>query len=222
MRSLVVKKLYVLMWRVGLMMMVAVVWAAEARAQDVASYDSLDEAIESEIEGIDFSDMSDIGDCAIMGETAVEAESLTAFVVRHNPGFDPEIARQYVEVGRRYGIRGDIAFCQAILETGWFRFEGLTAVDREQHNYCGLGVVRRGLTGASFETVAEGVTAHIQHLYAYATDSPLPEGEELVDPRFAAVRRASATTWFGLSNRWAMNPQYGERIMKIYSGLIGD
>ena len=77
------------MWRVGLMMMVAVVWAAEARAQDVASYDSLDEAIESEIEGIDFSDMSDIGDCAIMGETAVEAEVLTAFVVRHNPGFDP-------------------------------------------------------------------------------------------------------------------------------------
>ena len=192
-----------------------------AVAQDdaVISYSSLDEAIEAEIEGIDFSDMSEVDEFAICGYSIVPAEVMTAFVRRHNADFDPEIAEEYINVGRTYGIRGDIAFCQAILETGWFRFDRGTAVEPSQHNYCGLGVVTKGLHGASFITVHEGVTAHIQHLYAYAKTEPLPEGEILVDPRFSAVKRGIAPEWSDLNNRWAMNPYYGSKILKIYSDL---
>ena len=185
--------------------------------------DLLDVAIEEAICGMDFDVVSD--SLSICGDVRVDAERMTAFVRRHNPKFDQAIAEACIEVGRRYGLRGDVAFCQAIVETGWFRFGGGTAVKPDDHNYCGLGVVRTGRRGVRFATVDEGVTAHLQHLYAYAVPCggkmpDLPEGERLVDPRFGAVARGSASSWHDLSGRWAQNKRYGERILKIYSDLL--
>lgn len=155
----------------------------------------------------------------IRGEVVVDSATMARFVARHNPDFDPEIARAFFEVGERYGIRGDIALCQAVIETGWFRFEGGTAVTPDQHNYCGLGVTKKGRRGCSFDTVEKGVTAMIQHLYAYATTDPLPEGEELVDPRFDIVERGVAPDWDDLSGRWAANPVYHDLIFSVYDKL---
>lgn len=161
------------------------------------------------------------GRASIRGESEVSAETMTAFVQKKNPDFDPAIAEAFIAIGRRYGIRGDIALCQAILETGWFRFSDGTAVTPDQHNYCGLGVTKRGLKGCSFETVEQGVTAMIQHLYAYCCQEPLPEGEALLDPRFRLVSRGIAPCWQDLSNRWAINPLYGDLILKLYSDMSG-
>lgn len=156
----------------------------------------------------------------IMGEQRVDAQTLCRFVRRHNPDFEPEIAETFVRLGKVYGIRGDVALCQAIIETGWFKFADGTAVRPEQHNYCGLGVTQRGVTGHAFESVEAGVRAHLQHLYAYACTAPLPKDEPLTDPRFKLVRRGAATTWDELSNRWAMNPNYGKQIMRLYGQLL--
>lgn len=153
----------------------------------------------------------------IAGCHHVDAATLTKFVMRHNPDFDPEIAEAFIETGDRYGIRGDIAFCQAILETGWFRFDKGTAVTPEMHNYCGLGVMSRGDKGCEFATVGEGVEAMLQHLYAYCCADPLPEGSDIVDPRFKLVARGCAATWEDLSGRWAANPYYGANILAIYN-----
>mgnify|MGYP002691167542 FL=1 len=91
----------------------------------------------------------------------------------------------------------------------------------EQHNYCGLGVVAKRHQGHSFSTIEEGVTAHIQHLYAYSTKHGLPEGETVVDPRFGYVKRGSAKTWEGLNGKWAANKHYSDRILKLYLQLSG-
>lgn len=159
-------------------------------------------------------------DYAIMGHSAVDADALWRFVCRHNPDFPHEIAEAFVTIGERYGIRGDVALCQAIVETGWFRFSDGTSVTASQHNYCGLGVTGRGKKGHAFATVEDGVRAQMQHLYAYATTEPLPAGEPLMDPRFTYVRRGIASTWHELSNRWAMNPNYGRQIMTLYHQLL--
>lgn len=156
----------------------------------------------------------------ILGEPTVDAETMWRFVNKVNPDFPIEIARAYIEVGRRYGIRGDIALCQAVIETGWFRFADGTAVRPEQHNYCGLGVEKRGMTGCSFNSIEEGVTAQLQHLYAYAADTPLPDGEKIVDPRFKLVKRGCAQSWHDLSGRWAMNDRYGIQILSLYQRLL--
>ncbi len=152
----------------------------------------------------------------ILGTHSIDAEQMYQFVASRNPDFPREVAEAFCEVGAIYGVRGDIALCQAIIETGWFRFDNGTAVTPDAHNYCGMGVRRRGDKGCVFGSVREGVTAMIQHLYAYACRHDLPEGEQLLDPRFGYVDRGSAKSWESLSGRWAMNPRYGKDILDMY------
>lgn len=159
-------------------------------------------------------------DNSIIGETLVLPEDMCTFVQRHNPSFTLEIAEAYWDVAERYGIRGDVALCQAIIETGWFKFMDGTAVTPDQYNFCGLGVTKNGMKGNSFSSIEEGVRAQIQHLYAYATDAALPEGEELVDVRFNLVRRGCAANWEDLSGRWAMRDSYGDDIMRLYGQML--
>lgn len=156
----------------------------------------------------------------ILGSHRVDARMLWRFVKERNEDFPLEVAEAYISVGAKYGIRGDMALCQAIIETGWFKFADGTAVTPDQYNYCGLGVTRRGMKGHSFGSIREGVTAQLQHLYAYATTAPLPRGEKLVDPRFGLVSRGCAPTWHALSNRWAANGNYGNQIMTMYARLL--
>lgn len=158
----------------------------------------------------------------IMDPFTIDSMKMAAFVKNTNPNAkDIEaIAHAFVEVGKNYGVRGDIAFCQSILETGWFRFEN-TAVTPDQHNYSGLGVTSNGKKGHSFTSIEEGVTAQIQHLFAYATENrSFPPGEPLVDPRFNYVNRGSAPHWEDLGTKWSSDPSYGERIVNIYEKLV--
>lgn len=152
----------------------------------------------------------------ILGRSELSAERMYQFVKQRNKAFTLDIAETFIRVAERYGIRGDIALCQAILETGWFKFSDGTAVTPDQHNYCGLGVTQLGLKGHEFASVEEGVTAQIQHLYAYACIHTLPEGEKLIDPRFHRVKRGIAPSWERLNGKWAANDHYAKRILDIY------
>lgn len=156
----------------------------------------------------------------IMGVSVKAHSVLSAQVLNVNPDAKriEDIAGAYIRIGKRYGVRGDIAFAQAIVETGWFTFKG-SAVTPDQHNYCGMGVTSTGLKGNSFRTIEEGVTAHIQHLYAYATTKPLPEGDAILDPRFQYVKRGIAPNWQDLNMRWAMNDKYADTILSVYDLL---
>lgn len=156
----------------------------------------------------------------IHGSQEADPERMYQFVAVHNPDFPREIAQAFYDIGETYGIRGDIALCQAIIETGWFRFDNGTAVLPSSHNYCGLGVRQRGDKGCQFNSIHEGVTAMIQHLYAYSCLDPLPEGEVLLDPRFSHVSRGCATSWESLSGRWAMNKHYGHKILDLYKKML--
>jgi N-acetylmuramoyl-L-alanine amidase len=74
-------------------------------------------------------------------------------------------------------------------------------VNRGQNNFAGIGATGGDVRGASFSTPEEGVLAHLQHLYAYATTNPLPTQYSLVDPRFHLVQRGSAPTWTALNGK---------------------
>lgn len=132
------------------------------------------------------------------------------------------MADLYYSIAPKYGIRADVALCQACKETGFFRFGGL--VRPEQNNFCGLGATGPGNPGHSFQDRATGVEAHIQHLYAYATKDPLPEDVEKVDPRFNLVRRGTApfVEYLGAAENpagvgWAYpGKDYGHSIVRDY------
>lgn len=156
----------------------------------------------------------------IRGTQKADPERMYQYVASRNPDFSREVAQAFYEIGELYGIRGDIALCQAIIETGWFRFDNGTAVPPSAHNYCGLGVKKRGDKGCRFKSVREGVTAMIQHLYAYACRDDIPAGENMLDPRFSFVKRGCATSWESLSGRWAMNRHYGNNILNLYKKML--
>lgn len=156
----------------------------------------------------------------IKGTQVATIDRMYQFVCSKNASFDREIAEQFYKVGAVYGIRGDIALCQSIIETGWFKYTGGTAVTPSDHNYCGLGVTTLGQKGCIFSTVKEGVTAQIQHLYAYCCKDALPAGETLVDPRFKYVTRGCAPTWESLGGKWAASSSYGSNILSVYNQMM--
>ncbi|HEU5141119.1 MAG TPA: N-acetylmuramoyl-L-alanine amidase [Bacillales bacterium] len=154
----------------------------------------------------------------ILGDLSISAQDMDAYALHMNPDA-PRLGQYYADFGRHYGIRGDIAFAQALHETNYFRFTGI--VNPEQNNYCGLGATDPKHSGASFPTPQSGVLAHIQHLYAYASTQSLPEGYPLVDPRFKLVDRGSAKTWVALNGKWAVpGNQYGQSILRNYEQML--
>lgn len=171
----------------------------------------------------------------ILGTSQASQTELLDLMIRNNPDAPRELPELYLRIGAEYGIRGDLAFCQAAKETGWWKFGGL--VQPFQNNYCGLSATgaaatgsedlrgadptkvcfQEGIHGAIFDTPATGVEAHIQHLYAYASNKPLPAGKTLLDPRFILVSRGIAQVWSDLNGRWAVpGVGYGESIMSDY------
>lgn len=184
----------------------------------------------------DLAALADPYNVSILGDPIATADQLKAILYAKNPGA-PDVVDLYLSIGKIYGIRGDVAFCQAALETGWWHYGGDALP--EQNNYCGLGVTGAivedasaeplrgadpanvwfvtGKHGAWFSSPAVGVEAQIQHLYAYVHgDDPnrtIPAGRTLYDPRFTLVGN-KAVTWQDLSGRWAVpGIGYGQDII---------
>jgi hypothetical protein len=155
----------------------------------------------------------------IMGEGRISPEKLSSFLLSINSGADPEFIRKlsfyYTEEAAAEGINHDVAFAQMCLETGFLRYGGLVTPD--MNNFCGLGAIGPAEPGERFPSPLIGVRAHIQHLKAYASDTPL--ANELVDPRYRFVRRGSAPHIRLLSGTWAADKSYAEKIETILKRL---
>jgi len=150
---------------------------------------------------------------------ASEAE-LNRFLRANNQGNFvskfPDLPRLYIEEAADEGVNHDIAFCQMCLETAFLRFGG--DVDPTQNNFAGIGAVGGGAQGAFFPNPRTGVKAQIQHLKAYASTDPIAK-PPIVDPRFDLVTRGIAPTVNDLSGRWAVDPDYGSKILSILKRL---
>ena len=160
----------------------------------------------------------------IMGASELTAGQLAAFLFSKNP--EPkinctafELARFFIEEGVIEGVRGDIAFCQSLHETGWFRYGGL--VLPEQNNYAGIGATNNSDVGkgAWFRSPQIGVRGQIHHLKVYASTEPLINNNE--SPRFHLVTRGVAPCWEDLNGRWAVpGTGYGQSILKLYDAAL--
>jgi hypothetical protein len=153
----------------------------------------------------------------IMGESELTVEQMRKFLRSVNPDA-PEVEQLFLDEGNTEGVRGDIAFCQAIHETDYFRFTGTAKI--EWNNPAGLGVTGPAGVGARFPDWRTGIRAQIQHLKAYAVKNPTFK-YPLVDPRYEAVKNAgyigTAPTWTDLNGKWAYpGKTYGQAILKIF------
>lgn len=166
-----------------------------------------------------------------MGGTVATVEQMRRFILKMNPDVAESVLEMipyYLSEGEAEGVRGDIAFAQSCLETGYFLFEKTgtgSAVTIDQNNFCGMGVIALGVKGESFETPQLGIRAQIQHLKAYG--STLPLNGECVDNRFAYVTRGCAEyfEWLGIQENpsgkgWAGGKNYGYTILNIYRNIL--
>ena len=168
----------------------------------------------------------------IMGTTGVTREQMIRYYNQNAsyPGYYAEsdapnietFCQIYLEESQAEGVKAEVAFCQAMKETGWLKFGG--DVDISQYNFAGLGATGNGAKGNSFDSVRIGVRAQIQHLKAYASTQGL--NQACVDSRYTYVRKGSApyVQWLGISENpygtgWATARGYGINIVDRINNL---
>jgi len=139
-----------------------------------------------------------------------------------------ELADIYVQEGLDENVRGDLAFAQAVLETGSFGH----ALD---NNYSGIGACDSCTSEILFPTPRDGVRAQIQFLLNYADPNSRaanlkhPPDPSLYspDPAKAAFMfdtffgKGDAPVWNIMGNgNWATDPLYAGKILKIFGSML--
>ena len=119
------------------------------------------------------------------------------------------------------GVCVEVAFAQAMLETGFLKFGG--DVKPDQYNFAGIGATG-GVPGNEFSDVREGIRAQIQHLKCYASDAAL--NNPCVDPRWGSWLRNKApyVQWLSKANNpygigWATDAGYAEKLLNMIKNL---
>ena len=119
------------------------------------------------------------------------------------------------------GVCVEVAFAQAMLETGFLKFGG--DVKPDQYNFAGIGATG-GVPGNEFSDVREGIRAQIQHLKCYASDAAL--NNPCVDPRWGSWLRNKApyVQWLSKANNpygigWATDVGYAEKLLNMIKNL---
>ena len=167
----------------------------------------------------------------IEGKSTVNVDQMVRFYYNNSPlsypsdalekgGADTleKLAQIFYDEANAEGIKVEVAWAQAMYETGWLQFDGQVKIS--QFNFAGIGALDGDAAGASFVDVQTGVRAQIQHLKAYASINALVN--PCVDPRFTYVKRGCSQYVEILGQQenpsnygWATSVNYGVSIKKL-------
>lgn len=172
---------------------------------------------------------------SIMGTSSTSVEQMVKYYNAHAayPAFyagtdAPTIeafCQIYMEECAAEGVKVEVAFCQAMNETGFLKFGGQVSIT--QYNFAGMGATDDGAAGASFPNVRTGVRAQVQHLKGYASTDAL--NNACVDPRFAYLSKsrgcAPIVEWLGINENpakkgWATSVNYGYNLRNLYMNKL--
>lgn len=184
---------------------------------------------------VDDSTDNTYGYYTIMGCTTVDVEDMVAQYEAQNGvsfgcpdrGGAPDIdtfCTIVIEEADAEGVRGEVVYEQAMLETGWLQFGG----DASAGSLIFPGLNYRWRRCRKFfPDVRTGIRAQVQHLKAYASSEDL--NQACVDNRFQYVARESApyVEWLGIQENpygggWAAGRSYGYKLRSLLAGLKGE
>lgn len=163
----------------------------------------------------------------VLGPAALSAEQLAGWyastkVRSTSPTPVATLARIFIDEGNAQGVRGDIAFAQSMLETGYLRYGG--QVLPSDHNFSGLGACDSCRRGLAFPDPVTGVRAQIQHLWAYASPTARADATARpnVDIRFDLVTpKGKAPLWEQMGDgNWATDPDYARKVLAVYRSML--
>jgi hypothetical protein len=162
---------------------------------------------------------------SLLGGSALNAQQLAGwFNARGYVAFTTTTVKQlaswYIQMGAAEGVRGDVAFAQAVLETGGFSSPDAV----ELNNYAGIGHCDTCPSGWAFPSPHAGVTGQLQLLRIFGDAGAPPRGAPApVLPALVPARqdrRGCCATWEALTGVWATDPSYGAQILSIYLGML--
>ncbi len=153
----------------------------------------------------------------ILGEPEVTVEQAKAWAQSVGAAdIYVDIADTYWKYGEITGIRADVLYAQAGLETGYGKYGNRVTAD--MNNWA--GIKKYGHNGdatedhESFATPDDGVRAHFNHMAAYVGVDPVGEPHG----RYYSVLTLS---WAGmvkfvedLGGKWCPDTEYGKKILK--------
>ena len=125
-----------------------------------------------------------------------------------------QLAQLFVDEGAAEGVRGDMAFAQAIHETGWFANSDTVS----RNNFAGIGHCDTCDGGFVFASAQDGVRAQVQLLKSYAEPTPT-FANPMVDPRLHGPA-GCCQAWIDLGGVWASDTGYGPRILARYRDML--
>jgi hypothetical protein len=163
-------------------------------------------------------DIADDGTPSILGPSTLTVADLRAWWQNTGKGqpsrlgidIDDLIAI-YLSEGDAEGVRGDLAFAQAVAETGYF-----TNTDTSINNFAGIAHYDHAASGAGFASPITGVRAQIQLLKRYAGGNDVDLAYADVSPNAGA----SASTWGGLAGTWASSTEYWTLLEGIFTSML--
>jgi len=163
----------------------------------------------------------------ILGPSRLNDKDLASFV--RESGLTPkttvtieELARMFIEEGAAEGVRGDVAWAQSILETGFFTLPG-GKVRPSDNNFAGIGACDSCERGHVFPDARTGVRAQMQLLRTYADGEVGIGGFAHAAVLPGSLRlgfRGFVRSWWDLGGRWASGPDYGSHVYDIYLRIV--
>jgi hypothetical protein len=178
----------------------------------------------------------------VMGPNLLSADQLARWY-NHMHGSPPRapgagndihtLAQLFIEEGRTEGVRGDLAFVQSVLETGWFSFPDNGQIRPFFNNFAGMYAFNGRATGTTcaaetvpsrcFPSARIGVRAQMQLLRGYADATTRGLKGRLAHPPSERIGVAPIWELFGGSSGqaiWATAPNYGIVIIRLYSDAL--
>ncbi len=184
----------------------------------------------------------------VMGPSLLSAGELASWYDRHKGSNQPRIpalgnnvaflAQIFINEGNTEGVRGDMAFVQSMLETGWLSFTG-SQIPANAYNYAGIYAFngRAGLSTCShgdsapsrcMGSAAHGAKVQMQLLRSYADPSTSSLSGRLISAPSDRVGAAPLWEYFGGHNCpcghliWASADDYGLIIIRMYSEALAE
>lgn len=177
----------------------------------------------------------------ILGEPQVSYQQLESFIksVKTANKLALELLPLFWRAAINNGIRPEILYSQALVETGYFNFGGV--LNASFHNTCGLKTTKGGgdyeaNAHMKFKSWEDGIQAHADHLGLYAGAKNCPKyspntknyenvkykaNGTTLDPRHFTYLYGKCTTVEGLSGTWATDKNYAKTLKSIISKIEG-
>jgi hypothetical protein len=179
----------------------------------------------------------------ILGQSRLTASQIVDYYQSHHGTLTyratgatlQQLADMFVTEGNRYNVRGDLAFAQAIVETGWLHYPDNGIVKPGDNNFAGIGACDSCGDGFRFDSARNGVRAQLQLLRNFADansraaslpDPPIPELWGL-DAATAISNfdhcscKGKAPNWNDMGNgNWASASDYATIVVSVYNEML--